>query len=233
MNDNNKPQGPENGGGNPWMKSLPDLGGYSRSAGAVRHHVRSPERPDRGRRDVLFELPRQGAGRRGQDRSTSPQARRAPASSPARYPATRKFRTNAPNDPQLISTLRDKGVTINARPEEQRVDLALYPRISRCPSSSSSASPSSCCARCRRVGGAGGAMGFGKSKAQAAHREAGPRHLRRRRRHRRGARGAAGDRRVPEGSDQVRAPRRQDPQGRAAGRLARHRQDAARPRDRG
>ncbi|MDT8760012.1 ATP-dependent zinc metalloprotease FtsH [Sphingomonas psychrotolerans] len=30
-----------------------------------------------------------------------------------------RFRTNAPNDPQLISTLRAKGVTINARPEEQ------------------------------------------------------------------------------------------------------------------
>ncbi len=37
----------------------------------------------------------------------------------------------------------------------------------------------------------------------------------------------------PEGPGQVRAPRRQDPQGRAAGRLARHRQDPARPRHRG
>ncbi|MCP6280713.1 ATP-dependent metallopeptidase FtsH/Yme1/Tma family protein, partial [Klebsiella pneumoniae] len=29
-----------------------------------------------------------------------------------------KFRTNVPNDPQLIPTLRDKGVTINAKPED-------------------------------------------------------------------------------------------------------------------
>src|SRR3546814_9731135 len=46
-------------------------------------------------------------------------------------------------------------------------------------------------------------------------------HLRRRRGHRRSARGAGRDRRVPERPDQVRAARRQDPQGRAAGRLAR------------
>ena len=78
--------------------------------------------------------------------------------------------------------------------------------------------------------GGGKAMGFGKSKAQAADREAGPRHLRRRRRHRRGQGGAGGDRRVPARPAEVPAPRRQDPEGRAAGRPAGHRQDAARPR---
>ena len=65
-----------------------------------------------------------------------------------------------------------------------------------------------------------------------ADREAGPRDLRGRRRHRRGQGRAAGDRRVPEGPAEVPAPGRQDPQGRAAGRPARHRQDAARPRHR-
>jgi tRNA(Ile)-lysidine synthetase-like protein len=79
-------------------------------------------------------------------------------------------------------------------------------------------------------GGGRGAMGFGKSR-QAADRESGPRHVRRRRRHRRSARG------IEEIVEFLRDPqkfaaRRQDPQGRAAGRLARHRQDPARPRDR-
>ena len=58
-------------------------------------------------------------------------------------------------------------------------------------------------------------------------------HLRRRRRHRRSAVGTDRDRRLPQGPDQVRPSRRQDPQGRVAGRVARHRQDPARPRDRG
>ena len=51
--------------------------------------------------------------------------------------------------------------------------------------------------------------------------------LRRRRRGRRGDRGAAGDQGVPAEPGQVPGHRRQDPQGRAALRPARHRQDAA------
>ena len=77
-----------------------------------------------------------------------------------------------------------------------------------------------------------GRDGLRPLQGEIADREARPGHLRRRRRHRRGARGIAGDRRVPEGPDQVRPARRQDPQGRPAGRLARHRQDPARPRHR-
>ncbi len=56
--------------------------------------------------------------------------------------------------------------------------------------------------------------------------------LRRRRRRRRGRRGARRDQGVPRGPGEVPGRRRQDPQGRAALRPARHRQDAAGPRRR-
>jgi hypothetical protein len=68
---------------------------------------------------------------------------------------------------------------------------------------------------------------------QAPDREARPRDLRRRGRHRRGQGGARGDRRVPAQPAEVLAPRRQDPEGRAARRPARHGQDAPRARHRG
>ena len=54
-------------------------------------------------------------------------------------------------------------------------------------------------------------------------------HLRRRRRLRRGGRGAPRDQGVPPEPGQVPGHRRQDPQGRPAGRPARHRQDPAGP----
>ena len=57
-------------------------------------------------------------------------------------------------------------------------------------------------------------------------------HLRRRRRRGRGDRGTAGDQGVPRQPRQVPGDRREDPEGRAALRPARYRQDAARPRGR-
>ena len=57
-------------------------------------------------------------------------------------------------------------------------------------------------------------------------------HVRRRRRRRRGGRGALRDQGLPAEPDALPGARRQDPQGRAAVRPARHRQDAAGPRRR-
>ena len=74
--------------------------------------------------------------------------------------------------------------------------------------------------------------GLRQVQGPAAHREQEPRDLRGRRRRRRGQGRPDRDRRLPEGSGQVPAPGRQDPQGRADGRPARHRQDPARPRRR-
>ena len=74
--------------------------------------------------------------------------------------------------------------------------------------------------------------GLRQVQGQAADREQDPRHLRGRGGRGRGQGRAGRDRRVPEGARQVPAPGRQDPQGRAAGRPPRHRQDAAGPRGR-
>ena len=64
---------------------------------------------------------------------------------------------------------------------------------------------------------------------QASDRGAWPRHLRGRGRRRRGQAGSAGDRRVPARSREVPAARRAHSARRAAGRPARHRQDACSP----
>ena len=70
-------------------------------------------------------------------------------------------------------------------------------------------------------------------QGQADHQGHAEDDVRRRRRLRRGHRGARRDQGVPPGARQVPGRRRQDPQGRAAVRPARHRQDPARPRRRG
>ena len=70
-------------------------------------------------------------------------------------------------------------------------------------------------------------------QGQADHQGHAEDDVRRRRRLRGGDRGARRDQGVPPGAGQVPGRRRQDPQGRAALRPARHRQDAARARGRG
>ncbi len=77
-----------------------------------------------------------------------------------------------------------------------------------------------------------GVMQFAKSKAKLITKDMPEDDVRRRRRVRGGDRGARRDQGVPAGARQVPGRRRQDPQGRAALRPARHRQDAARPRGR-
>ena len=139
------------------------------------------------------------------------------------------FHTVAPAGSQIADKMIQKGVAVQVKAEEQG-SIWLYMLYQSLPFLLILGVGFFVMRQMQKSAGSG-AMGFGKS-ARAADREAGPRDLRRRRRHRRGARGAAGDRRVPEGPGQVRPARRQDPQGRAAGRLARHRQDPARPRHR-
>ena len=75
--------------------------------------------------------------------------------------------------------------------------------------------------------------GLRQVEGQAFDRGVGPRHLRGRRRRRRGQGRPAGDRRVPARPAEVPEARRADSARRAAGRPARHRQDADRPRGRG
>jgi cell division protease FtsH len=121
-------------------------------------------------------------------------------------------------------------VTITARPEEG-TSIWLVLLYQSLPFLLFSASPFSCCARCRRTR-AGGAMGFGKSKAKLLTQKEGKVTFA----------DVAGIDEAREElqeiveflKDPASSPaRRQDPQGRAAGRFARHRQDPARPRHRG
>ncbi len=70
-------------------------------------------------------------------------------------------------------------------------------------------------------------MSFGKSRARLGGRPRHGRHLRRRGRLRRGQVRTSGGRRFSEEPQPLHRPGRQDSQGRAAGRAARHRQDAA------
>ena len=141
------------------------------------------------------------------------------------------FRTTAPSDANVSDRLIAKGVAVQVKTEEQSSFwlILLYQSM-----------PfllilgiSFFVMRQMQKNAGSGAMGFGKSRAKMLTEKhgrvtfadvAGIDEAREELR---------GDRRISEGPGQVRAPGRQDPQGRLAGRLARHRQDPARPRHRG
>ena len=131
---------------------------------------------------------------------------------------------------RLIQRLYGKGVAITARPQQNDVPWFVSLLVSWLPFI---ALIGVWIFLSRQMQGAGGkALGFGKIARQASDRGAWPRHLRGRRRRRRGQAGPAGDRRIPARSRQIPAARRQDSARRAAGRPARHRQDADRARGR-
>ena len=141
------------------------------------------------------------------------------------------FTTTAPADANIADRLVAKGVAVQVKAEESSSIwlLILYNSL-----------PfllilgiSFFVMRQMQKNAGSGAMGFGKSRAQHADPEGRPVTFE----------DVAGIDEAreeleeiveyPQGPGQVRAARRQDPQGRAAGRLARHRQDPARPRHRG
>ena len=147
------------------------------------------------------------------------------------YTDGRAFNTYAPNDPSAGAAALRQGRADHRAPAgrqravvrvaaglvaalhraDRRVDIPVAPDAGR-----------------RRQGD-----GLRQVARQASDRGARPRHLRGRRRRRRGQAGPAGDRRIPARSRQIPAARRQDSARRAAGRPARHRQDADRARGRG
>ncbi len=91
------------------------------------------------------------------------------------------------------------------------------------------------CSSMRRMaqGPGAGLMIDRQEQGQGLRRDRDRRDVRRRRRRRRGQGRAPGGRRLPEGPEGLRAARRAHAEGRAAGRPAGHRQDAARARGRG
>ncbi|MEZ0498184.1 ATP-dependent zinc metalloprotease FtsH [Sphingomonas sp. IW22] len=158
MNDNDKQPEP-NGNGNPWMRSLMIWVGILLALALF---------------VTMFD------GRSGQaagstipystflDRVEEGQVREvnvAPDSISGTLTNSERFRTATPNDPQLIQRLRERGVVINARPEEgpniwmvllyQSLPFLLFLGIAFF-----------VLRQMQKGGGGGGAMGFGKSRAK-------------------------------------------------------------------
>ncbi len=202
------------------------LGGYSCSAGAVRHLVRHTDRAAYGQCGALFDLPRQGADRRREGSQYHAGNRRNRL-----HHERGQVPHQQPGRPETGRDAASEGRGNQCPTGGYALDLAVYPR----PVAAVPAVPRHCLLRAAPDAEEFGLRrdGLRQEPRPPADAEGRQGHLRRRRGYRRGARGAAGDRRVPQGPVEVRAPRRQDPQGRAAGRLAGYRQDAARPRDRG
>ncbi|ATY32773.1 ATP-dependent zinc metalloprotease FtsH [Sphingomonas psychrotolerans] len=163
MNDNNKPQGPENSGGNPWMKSLLIWVGI---LAALALFVNLLDRPSgQAAGDALSYSAFLDKVQAGEVKSVNIAAGTAGTSVVSgTLSSDARFRTNAPNDPQLISTLREKGVAINARPEEgasiwqyilvQSLPFLLFLGIAFF------------VLRQMQKNSGSGAMGFGKSRAK-------------------------------------------------------------------
>ena len=159
MNDNDKQQDPGNGGGNPWMRSLMIWvgillalalfvqmfgGSSSQAAGNTIPYSTFLDRVEEGQvRQVNV----------------------SPDTITGELTNSERFRTNTPNDPQLIQRLRERGVVINARPEEgpniwmvllyQSLPFLLFLGIAFF-----------VLRQMQKGGGGGGAMGFGKSRAK-------------------------------------------------------------------
>jgi cell division protease FtsH len=114
MNDNDKQQGPENGG-NPWMKSLLIWVGIL--AALALFVTMFDSRSTQAAGDTIAYSNFLDKVEAGEVKSVNIAVGTGVVT--GTLSSDQKFRTNVPNDPQLIPTLREKGVTINARPEEQ------------------------------------------------------------------------------------------------------------------
>lgn len=163
MNDNDKQPGPENGGGNPWMKSLLIWVGILAALALFVQLFNGPTGQTAG--DAMSYSSFLDKVQAGEVKSVNIAAGSAGTSIvTGALSSDAKFRTNAPNDPQLIPTLRDKGVTINARPEEgasiwqyiliQSLPFLLFMGIAFF------------VVRQMQKNSGSGAMGFGKSRAK-------------------------------------------------------------------
>ncbi|WP_033920631.1 ATP-dependent zinc metalloprotease FtsH [Sphingomonas sp. 37zxx] len=159
MNDNDKQQGPENGGGNPWMRSLMVWVGILLALALFVTLFEGRSSQSAGNTiaySAFLDKVEEGSVR---------EVNVAPNVVTGVLSNAERFRTNTPNDPQLIERLRTRGVTINARPEEgpniwmvllyQSLPFLLFLGIAFF-----------VLRQMQKNSGAGGAMGFGKSKAK-------------------------------------------------------------------
>ena len=159
MNDNDKQNGPENNGGNPWMKSLLIWVGILVSLAIFVQLFNGPSTQTQGQvipYSTFLNKVDEGSVR---------DVNIAPNTITGTYTNDDKFRTNALNDPNLIERLRAKNVVMNARPEEgpniwmailvQSLPFLLFLGIAFF-----------VLRQMQKGGGGGGAMGFGKSRAR-------------------------------------------------------------------
>ena len=112
MNDNDKQNGPENNGGNPWMKSLLIWVGILVSLAIFVQLFNGPSTQTQGQvipYSTFLNKVDEGSVR---------DVNIATSTITGTYTNDDKFRTNALNDPNLIERLRAKNVVMNARPEE-------------------------------------------------------------------------------------------------------------------
>ncbi|KQM14579.1 cell division protein FtsH [Sphingomonas sp. Leaf24] len=160
MNDNDKQNGPDNnGGGNPWMKSLLIWVGILVSLAIFVQLFNGPSTQNQGQvipYSTFLNKVDEGSVR---------DVNIATTTITGTYTNDDKFRTNALNDPNLIERLRAKNVVMNARPDEgpniwlvmlyQSLPFLLFLGIAFF-----------VLRQMQKGGGGGGAMGFGKSRAR-------------------------------------------------------------------
>lgn len=160
MNDNDKQNGPDNNGGsNPWMKSLLIWVGILVSLAIFVQLFNGPSTQNQGQvipYSTFLNKVDEGSVR---------DVNIATSTITGTYTNDDKFRTNALNDPNLIERLRAKNVVMNARPDEgpniwlvmlyQSLPFLLFLGIAFF-----------VLRQMQKGGGGGGAMGFGKSRAR-------------------------------------------------------------------
>lgn len=157
MNDNDKQ--PEPGGSNPWMRSLMIWVGILLALALFVQMFGERSGPASG--NAIPYSTFLDRVEEGQVRSVNV----SPDTITGELTNSERFRTNTPNDPQLIQRLRERGVVINARPEEgpniwmvllyQSLPFLLFLGIAFF-----------VLRQMQKGGGGGGAMGFGKSRAK-------------------------------------------------------------------
>lgn len=159
MNDNDKQQDPGNGGGNPWMRSLMIWVGILLALALFVQMFGGSSTQAAGNTipySTFLDRVEEGQVR---------QVNVAPDTITGELTNSERFRTNTPNDPQLIQRLRERGVVINARPEEGP-SIWQYVLVQALPFLLFLGIAFFVLRQMQKGGGGGGAMGFGKSRAK-------------------------------------------------------------------
>eukprot|EP01136_Pigoraptor_vietnamica_P008154 Opistho-1_new@43135 len=156
MNDNDKQQGPENNG-NPWMKSLLIWVGILAALALFVSFMNPPSQ------SAGTTIPYSAFLDKVQEGSVK-DVNVSQTVITGTFSNDTKFRTNTVPDPQLIPTLRAKGVTISARPEEQP-SIWMYMLYNSLPFLLF-LGIAFFVLRQMQKGSGSGAMGFGKSRAK-------------------------------------------------------------------